>query len=199
NYIQNMLVQSPAFRSQSKISENMVFRQVFGRWVRKNTAEILRRDKGLEFHYIGNKRAFFEMSKEEQKQARINYLNNLKSVPYRLIMRGDENSAFSLYEAMSAGRIPVIVHTGMRLPLIDGIKWEDFAIIHPFERLSSLTARIKAIHRDLSNEEFKERCKLSRKAFEALSPESFFRQVILPLLKTLNYQSTYKIPISLLA
>lgn len=197
-YIQNYLVQSPAFRSQQKISENMAFRQVFGRWVRTKTAQHLQAAPDIDFHYIGRKKAFFEMSKEEQQQARTDYLNNLNEVPYRLIMRGDENSAFSLYEAMSAGRIPVIIHTGMRLPEISGMDWEDFSIIQPFDKISELADRLKTFHNNLSNEEFKEKCRLSRRAFESLSPDSFFTEVILPLLKTLEYQAKYNIPLSIL-
>jgi len=177
---------TPRFRSRKTVAEFMAVRQVIARWVRTGVITRLRGSDLIDLDYIGREKAFFCMTEDEKKRAREEYLQNLREAPYRLVMRGDANAVFSLYETMAVGRIPIIVQTGMRLPPIPGMKWSDFALIHDFKDLDTLDRAIRDFHYGLGEEQFRERCQLARSAFERLSPKNFFEDTLFPALRELS-------------
>lgn len=72
-------------------------------------------------------------------QARREYYANLADNQYTLCIRGCGNFSYRFYEALSFGRIPIVINTDMILPLYGHIKWSDHIIDIPFDIFSTLS------------------------------------------------------------
>jgi hypothetical protein len=46
-----------------------------------------------------------------------------------LCVRGDGNFSYRLYETLSAGRIPIIINTDLKLPLENLLNWKKHSIV----------------------------------------------------------------------
>ena len=154
-------------------SLNLPMRMVIARLVRQKVIKEVKNASNLKLSLIERKGGFFTLPEAERKRARAEYIQNIQNNAYTLCMRGDENCSYRLYEVMSAGRLPVLIDTNMRLPDLGSLKWEEFCVIVPFSDLHQIGERIQAFHDNLSDEAFKEACMKSRAAFEYLSPENF--------------------------
>lgn len=150
------------------------FRQQIARLVRQSVLQQVRQFTHLQLDLIERNGGYFSRSDDEQEQMRREYLSNMAQNAYILCIRGDENCSYRLYETLSAGRIPVIIDTHMRLPTLPiGLNWDDFCIIVPYRELHQIEERILAFHQTLPPVTFQEICQLSRRAFEALLPDQF--------------------------
>ncbi|MBW3584632.1 MAG: hypothetical protein KY448_01975, partial [Cyanobacteria bacterium 0813] len=111
---------------------NLGRRMLIARLVRKKIINEVRKAKNIQTSLIKRKGEFFSLPLEEKKRKRAEYIENIENNAYILAMRGDSNSCYSLFEVMSAGRIPVFIDTNKSLPELRGMKWEDFCVIVPF-------------------------------------------------------------------
>ena len=91
------------------------------------------------------------------------YSNHLQRNTYIVCPRGTENYSFRIYEALSSGRIPVIIDTDIVLP--EQIDWESLAIVVPYDSLGRTYDIILNDYKLRSTEEFLER---QRKAFSTM-------------------------------
>lgn len=64
------------------------------------------------------------------------YSKHLFESTYVLCPRGTENYSYRMYEALSFGRIPVIIDTDMVFP--SEIAWQDLALIVPYQSIHKL-------------------------------------------------------------
>ena len=64
------------------------------------------------------------------------YKSHLRHNTYIVCPRGTENYSFRIYEALSYGRIPVIIDTEIVLP--KEIEWEQVSLVVPYERLNDI-------------------------------------------------------------
>lgn len=85
---------------------------------------------------------------------RKEFVDNILGSDYVLDVRGDANESTRLYEALSLGRIPIIVDTERHLPFREQIRYEDFSLIVDFRDLDHLPQMVRAFHDSLSPEEF---------------------------------------------
>ncbi len=90
-----------------------------------------------------------------------------------MIMRGDDNGCFPLWEVISAGRLPIIIDTNQFLPDLENLKWEEFSVFVPFSQLNRLGEIVQEFHDKMSEADFAEACRKSRQAFEYLMPHNF--------------------------
>jgi len=74
------------------------------------------------------------------------YARNMLACDYALVARGRGNFSFRLYEAMSAGAIPVYIDTDGRLPFDDVIPYRELFIWVPADDVSSISDRVTRFH-----------------------------------------------------
>ena len=148
-------------------------RQAIARLVRQRTMQAVRKANNLQSQLVERDGGFFNNSPEIKARYRLEYIKNIQDNAYQLCVRGDENCSYRFYEVMSAGRIPVIIDTSMRLPNLSRMNWEDFCVIIPFHKIDEIGERITAFHNGISSADFDEICQISRPAFEDLSPKRF--------------------------
>lgn len=112
-----------------------------------------------------------------RREVRREFAENLASCDYALCVRGIGNFSYRLFEAMSAGRIPVIVDTDLRLPREDAVPWDTLAVWIPHDRLEEAGALLSDYHR-LHADELGAIQQAVRDAWSKhLSPEGFFPYV----------------------
>jgi len=113
--------------------------------------------------------------------ARREYIDNIKNNLFTLAPRGDGNFSFRFFEALSAGRIPVLIETDNALPLEDRIKYDEFIVRCPWQHMSELPERIYRFWSERSDSELRAVQQKAREAFETyLYAPAFFRTVFTP-------------------
>jgi len=123
--------------------------------------------------------SFFPQSAAYKDQARKEYVANIRDNCYTLCIRGTENYSYRLFEVMSAGRLPVIIDTNMRLPSLAGFgEWSEFSVVVPVHEIDSLGDHVRRFHDNLSEQAFQLACRRSREAFEYLLPARFFPRLM---------------------
>jgi len=165
---------------------NLGRRRLIARLVRKKIIDEVRKAKNLQTSLIERKGDFFGLPVEVKNRQRAEYIENIENNAYILAMRGDSNTCYSLFEVMSAGRIPVFIDTNKSLPELRGMKWEDFCVIVPFSEVHRIGDYIQAFHDQLSDDDFAEVCRKSRAAFEQLLPHNFVLIMLEIIAKSTN-------------
>jgi hypothetical protein len=161
-------------------------RRIIAEQVRRKVITETQRASNLKTSLIERKGDYFILPDEVKKRQKAEYIQNIQDNAYILVVRGDDNSSYRLWEVMSAGRIPIIIDTNQQFPNLGDLKWEDFSIIVPYSELYRLGEIVQEFHDSMSDEEFRQACIKSRAAFEYLLPHNF----ILEALKN-NLSSTH--------
>jgi len=108
--------------------------------------------------------------------AREEYARNMLACDYALVARGRGNFSFRLYEAMSAGVIPVFVDTDCRLPFDDLIPYRDLFVWVPSHDVHCIADYVLAFHSKYDAESLAMHRKRIRMIFDQyLSPLAFHR------------------------
>ena len=102
--------------------------------------------KDIEFD-IAEKQGFSGLENELNE-----YIHHLEKNTYIVCPRGTENYSFRIYEALSRGRIPVIIDTDVVLP--KEINWDELAIKVPYESLDKIFDLVLRDYRSRSESEF---------------------------------------------
>lgn len=74
-------------------------------------------------------------------QARRDYYSDMSKSSYTLCMRGGGNFSYRFYEALSFGRIPILIDTDMALPNEKLIKWDDYIVRIPFDEFMQMDSK----------------------------------------------------------
>ena len=115
----------------------------------------------------------------EAQRVRREYVANLAAGEYALCVRGAGNFSFRLYEALSCGRIPVLVDTDCVLPDEDHVDWRSLCVYVDESELHRLEEAVLAYHDALSPAAFEERQRELRRLWvERLSPHGFFGHLL---------------------
>lgn len=77
---------------------------------------------------------------------RAQYARNMLACDYALVARGRGNFSFRLYEAMSAGAIPVFIDTDCRLPFDDWIPYRELFVYVPVQDVHCIGDYLLAFH-----------------------------------------------------
>jgi hypothetical protein len=86
--------------------------------------------------------------------ARREYIDTMRNTDFTLAPKGDGNYSLRFYEALSMGRIPILLDTECVLPLEGEIEYDSFIIRVPYEQIDTLPERLGEIYRSLSDKEF---------------------------------------------
>jgi hypothetical protein len=108
--------------------------------------------------------------------ARKEYIENIINSDFVLAPKGDGNFSFRFFEALSLGRIPVLIDTDCVLPLEDVIDYSKIIVRVPMNRVADLPRYIREFYDRLSDEEWASRQQRARQVFEDyLRQDSYFR------------------------
>lgn len=116
------------------------------------------------------------------QKTRREYLQNMVESDYVLCTRGAGNFSYRLYEALSCGRIPILVDTDCVLPYQSEIDWKTYCVWVDERDVVSIGDRVGKFHASLSEQEFVDLQYRCRRLWEThLSPEGFFKNFRLAL------------------
>lgn len=152
-----------------------------GIWLRRAAMRACREAEGLATDFIVRE-AYYggppEAGQAERVRQRAEYVQNLARCGYALCVRGWGNYSFRFFEAMSLGRIPVLVDTDCPLPLEDEIDYDRLMVRVPEAALASLPARVRQFHHGLDDAGFRGlQQEIRRTWVERLSPLGFYAAV----------------------
>jgi hypothetical protein len=82
---------------------------------------------------------------------RLEYNTNLLNSKYALCVRGAGNFSYRFYEALSFGRIPILINTDCLLPYETSINWDEYIIKVNENELQKLPELLKADKRCMQN------------------------------------------------
>ncbi|MCW2779320.1 MAG: hypothetical protein JWN17_3045 [Frankiales bacterium] len=109
---------------------------------------------------------------------RREYVENLLGTDYALSVRGYGNFSFRFYEALAAGRVPLLVDTDCVLPLAREVDWPALVVRVPARRTRSLVELLLAEHAALDPDAWRERQLRARSTWtERLTVHGFFSTV----------------------
>ena len=115
----------------------------------------------------------------ERNHMRREYVNSVFGCDYALCMRGAGNWSYRFFEALSAGRIPVMIDTDCMLPLEDEIDWSRHICRIPYAQIARAPAILREFHHNLGPQGFATMQRANRNLWvEQLEPSAFFLRVI---------------------
>jgi hypothetical protein len=152
---------------------------------RAGAIDVLRADRRIVTDFLIRGDTMWELHERTPAEWRGEFLDNLLGNDYALCARGNGNYSFRLYEALSAGRIPVFIDTDCVLPCED-VDWREVFPHVDGSELRHLPDRILEFHEGMTSAEFEERQRLCRSLWERyLSPDGFHRWIATELLPRL--------------
>ena len=149
--------------------------------LRVDAMQILARDSRMKTDFIG--RGTTGLQPGVQGDKRYQFLDNLQRNTYALCVRGADNYSWRFYEALSLGKIPILIDTDCMLPLEDEISWEQFIVRVPSTQLQELPDRLWEWHSRLSPSEFCDLQRRLRSLFERLTPARFYPEIFRKILR----------------
>ena len=99
---------------------------------RQNLVFALENSPFINCHFI--KRDSFWGGKPHDTNVKSDFWNNLQENQFALAPRGGGNFSMRFYQALSVGRIPVLINTSMPLPLSNLIPWKDIIVFEENEK-----------------------------------------------------------------
>lgn len=115
----------------------------------------------------------------DPKIARKEYIENMRDCDFVLAPKGDGNFSVRFFEALSLGRIPLLIDTDCVLPLADEINYDDFILRVPLCDLDCLPARVSEFYSKLQPDQFLLKQRKGRDIFDThLKIEKFFAHVM---------------------
>lgn len=119
-------------------------------------------------------------------QAREEFIRSIRESDFVLAPKGDGNYSNRFLEALSLGRIPVLIDTQYTSPLEDEIDYDQFIVRVPMTKVHDLPKYIRAWYDPLSEEEWQKRQKQARELYETrLRIDSFFTHFFATVLPSL--------------
>lgn len=123
----------------------------------------------------------------EPAQARAQFVQSVKDADFVLAPKGDGNSSMRFYEALSAGRIPVLIDTDMVLPFEENIAYDEIMVRVPMQQVHKTPEYIRRFYDSLTPKEWERKQRLAREIFEKyLRQDSFFQYFFTHVLPTLK-------------
>lgn len=110
---------------------------------RKKSIAIFSEDSDIHADFVV--RSDFWGGSPHNEKLMYEYWTNLNQNQFVLASRGVGNFSMRFYQALSIGRIPVVVNTDIELPFSDKINWQDAIVFHPTE--DECLKQVKEIHR----------------------------------------------------
>jgi hypothetical protein len=150
--------------------------------IRASGLDVLERNKNIATNYIKRSGFWGGVSnfniKNNAAVVRQEFINNMENGDYVFCARGGGNFSYRIYEAMSLGRIPILLNTDCVLPYDFIVEWGKIFLIVDIKDVENLPDILLEYHNNIKNE-FEERQKLIRQYYEEyISPVGFFKNMI---------------------
>lgn len=153
-----------------------------GIYFRRKAMRMLEADDRVETNFIVRD-AFTGKDHGDPARARREYVGNMLDSNFVLATKGDGNYSIRFYEALSLGRIPLLIDTDMVLPLEGVIDYSKCILRVPHTELHRIGEIVADFYSSLSDEQFIAMQKAAREAFRTyLRYDSYFN-FALPTLK----------------
>jgi len=162
-----------------------LYRKVFGKMndtskvgteIRGKAVRKLLANKQIQSNFIIRK-GFWAGGMNKQL-ARKQYIENMYSADYALVVRGAGNFSYRLNEVLSCGKIPVFINTDCVLPYDELIDWKKYVVWIEEKDIELIAIRLIEFHQKMSVEELKKRKEECRMLYENwLSPVGFFSKM----------------------
>jgi hypothetical protein len=125
----------------------------------------LTRSPAIDPHFIirGSYSGHVKTAQGDIRALRTEFVDNLYGADYALSVRGDANGSIRLFEALSLGRIPLIIDTECNFPFSEELDYSTFSVSIDFRDISLAGEKLRAFHNEISHEVFQE---MQRKARE---------------------------------
>jgi hypothetical protein len=149
--------------------------------LRVDSIQILEKDPRIQMNRI--RRGRLGAQPTAKGQLRRQFLNNLTNNAYALCVRGTDNYSWRFYEALSLGRIPIVIDTDCVLPWEEQIPWERLILRVPSTCLTELPDRLWQWHSSFSPSEFQQLQLELRSVFERLKPANFHLELFQHILR----------------
>jgi hypothetical protein len=139
-----------------------------GLYWRRKALRMLARDPRIDTHFIVRKSFSANMKtiSLDPATARREYVENMYNSDFVLAPKGDGNSSVRFYEAISMGRIPIVIDTDMVFPLEDFINYDDFILRVSYKDIDRLADIVADFYANLSEEKFIAMQNAARAAYE---------------------------------
>ncbi len=122
----------PAKRLLMKIRSDKIYGQLVNAWIgnycRGRAIKSIKKMKGYVFHFIQRNHALTTATKDEMRKQ---YIQNMISSDFVLLVRGFWNYSIRQYEVLSLGKIPIYIDTWAKLPFPERIAYKDMFITIP--------------------------------------------------------------------
>ncbi len=110
--------------------------------------------------------------------ARKEYIDVLFNCDFALAPKGDGNFSVRFFEALSLGRIPILIDTDCLLPLSDKVDYDKFIVKISYNNIYELPVILSSFFQGMSNDQFIDMQKKARRAFdEYLRYDRFFNEL----------------------
>ena len=115
----------------------------------------------------------------DRRRKRDEYVDSVFGCDYALCVRGAGNWSFRFFEALSAGRIPVLIDTDAPLPLDREVDWTKHLCRIPIDRLSEAAPMVADFHARLGPVGFRAMQDANRTLWTAkLAPDAFYPRIL---------------------
>lgn len=110
--------------------------------------------------------------------ARKEYIDVLFNCDFALAPKGDGNFSVRFFEALSLGRVPILIDTDCVLPLSDKINYDLFIVRVPHTQIKNTPQIVSDLFQKLTSSEFIEIQQRARSAYEKyLRYDAFFNEL----------------------
>jgi hypothetical protein len=115
----------------------------------------------------------------DQAKVRGEFLDNLLGSDYALCVRGAGNFSIRFYEALSAGRIPVLINTQCVMPFDRDIDWRQHCLRIEESDIDHAADILLEFHRRLGDDQFQAMQMANRRLWqEWLQPQAFYHRAL---------------------
>lgn len=153
-----------------------------GLYFRRKAMRMLRRDSRIDTRFMVRS-AYFNQIQAPPQTLRDEYLDNMQDADFILAPRGDANISTRFFEALSLGRIPILIDTDCVLPLEKHIDYSTFILRIPHTEMHTLPDRVYEVFRSLSDEEFVAMQQRAREAYITYFEVQSFFDFVFPILQ----------------
>lgn len=151
-----------------------------GVYFRKKAITALNRTSGIETNFIirtsyGAHRSTIALDPEVSRKEYVDTMNNCD---FALATKGDGNFSVRFYEALSLGRIPLLIDTDCVLPLEKDIDYSKFIVRVDYRNIKTAGEKVKEVYASMSEGEYLSMQRMARQAFEEyLKIDIFFARI----------------------
>jgi len=177
-YVKNFLIDVASFVLFKPILR--VYKR--GIYFRRVAMSTLKKDNRVKTNFIA--RDFYSANTKSHshnpKEIRNEYVHNMKQSHFVLAPKGDANFSNRFYEALSLGRVPVLIDTDMQLPFEDRIKYDEFIVRVPYNEIHRVGEYVREFYDRHSSAEFAEVQWKARETFEKFLRFDSFMNIFMP-------------------